>query len=100
MLVIGSQNCPSTQFSGSAEPIPAPKSDMTVMGVAASVAMVRRRKEFRMGRFCQGTVHDLLIATLANAHDVTLLHYDADFEIGAEVLPFRHRWALERGTIS
>ena len=43
---------------------------------------------------------DLLIATLAGAHDVTLLHYDADFEIAAEVLPFQHRWALERGTIS
>lgn len=26
--------------------------------------------------------------------------YDADFEIAAEVLPFQHRWALERGTIS
>lgn len=43
---------------------------------------------------------DLLIAALANAHDVTLLHYDADFEIAAEVLPFQHRWALERGSIS
>jgi len=43
---------------------------------------------------------DLLIATLANAHDVTLLHYDADFEIAAEVLPFQHRWALERGAIN
>jgi hypothetical protein len=30
---------------------------------------------------------------------VTLLHYDADFEIAAEVLPFRHQWVLERGTI-
>ncbi|WP_302034951.1 hypothetical protein [Mycolicibacterium frederiksbergense] len=43
---------------------------------------------------------DLLIAILANAHDVTLLHYDADFEIAAEVLPFQHRWALEPGAIS
>ena len=43
---------------------------------------------------------DLLSATLAKAHDVTLLHYDADFEIAAEVLPFQHRWTLERGTIS
>ena len=43
---------------------------------------------------------DLLIATLANAHDVTLFHYDADVEIAAEVLLFQHRWALERGRIS
>ncbi len=33
------------------------------------------------------------------ALDVTLLHYDADVEIAAEVVPFQHRWALERGTI-
>lgn len=42
----------------------------------------------------------LLIATLAYVHDVTLLHYDADFEIAAEVLPFQHRWASEPGAIS
>ena len=40
------------------------------------------------------------MATLANAHDVTLLRYDADFEIAAEVLPFQDRWALKRGSIS
>ena len=42
---------------------------------------------------------DLLIATLATAHDVTLIHYDGDFEIAAEVLPFRHQWVLEKGAI-
>ena len=30
---------------------------------------------------------DLLIATIAEAHVVTLIHYDADFEIAAEVPP-------------
>ncbi|WP_428339297.1 PIN domain-containing protein [Mycobacterium sp.] len=42
---------------------------------------------------------DLLIATLASTHDVTLVHYHADFEIAAEVLPFRHQWVVERGAI-
>ena len=42
---------------------------------------------------------DLLIATLASAHDVTLIHYDADFEIAAEALPLRHQWVLRRGSI-
>jgi predicted nucleic acid-binding protein len=42
---------------------------------------------------------DLLIATLAGAHDVTLIHYDGDFEIAAEVIPFRHQWVVERGAI-
>jgi hypothetical protein len=37
--------------------------------------------------------------TLANAHDVTLIHFDAGFEIAAEVLPFPHHWVPERGTI-
>jgi hypothetical protein len=35
----------------------------------------------------------------SNAHDVTLIHYDGDFEIAAEVLPFRHQWVLEKGAI-
>lgn len=43
---------------------------------------------------------DLLIATVANDHDVTLLYYDADFEIAAEVLPVLHRWVLQRASIS
>jgi predicted nucleic acid-binding protein len=42
---------------------------------------------------------DLLIAVLADTYDVTLIHYDADFEIAAEVLPFQHQWVMERGTI-
>ena len=49
MLVIGSQNCPLAQFSGSAEPIPALKSDKAVMGVAARMAMVVRRNRLGMG---------------------------------------------------
>ncbi|MCX2713139.1 hypothetical protein [Mycolicibacterium sp. J2] len=45
------------------------------------------------GRHRVAGMAGLLIATLANAHDVTLLHYVADFEIAAEVLPFHHRRA-------
>lgn len=52
-------------------------------------------------RCCLASVGaDLLIAILLNAHDVSLIHYDADFEIAAEVLPFQDRRALERGSIS
>jgi len=29
---------------------------------------------------------------------MTVVHYDADFEIAAEVLPFQHRWILPRGS--
>jgi hypothetical protein len=34
---------------------------------------------------------------LAGVHDLTLIHYDADFEIAAEFLPLRHQWVLRRG---
>ena len=63
----------------------------TALGVQRQLASSGRRRAVGMT--------DLLIATLADAHDVTLIHYDADFEIAAEILPFRHQWVLERGTI-
>jgi predicted nucleic acid-binding protein len=62
-------------------------------------ALGAQRQLASTGRHCAVGMADLLIATLADAHDVTLIHYDADFEIVAEVLPFRHQWVLERGTI-
>jgi predicted nucleic acid-binding protein len=42
---------------------------------------------------------DLLIGTLTAEHDLTLIHYDADFDIAAEVLPIRHRWVAQRGSV-
>jgi hypothetical protein len=30
---------------------------------------------------------------------MTVVHYDADIEIAAEVLTFEHRWVLPRGSI-
>jgi predicted nucleic acid-binding protein len=43
-------------------------------------------------------IADLLTAVLAAEHGVTIVHYDGDFEIAAEVLDFEHRWVLPRGT--
>ncbi|WP_083562401.1 PIN domain-containing protein [Mycobacterium malmoense] len=63
----------------------------TALGAQRQLASTGRHRAVGMA--------DLLIATLADAHDVTLIHYDADFEIAAEVLPFRHQWVLEQGTI-
>jgi len=45
-------------------------------------------------------VHDLLTAVLAAAHNLTVVHYDSDFETAATVLAFEHRWVLPRGTLS
>ena len=43
-------------------------------------------------------IADLLTAVLAAEHGVTLVHYDSDFEIAAEVLDLEHRWVLPRDT--
>jgi predicted nucleic acid-binding protein len=44
-------------------------------------------------------IADLLTAVLAAEHGMTVLHYDGDLEICAEVLQFEHRWVLPRGTV-
>lgn len=42
---------------------------------------------------------DLLTAVLAAEHGMTVLHYDSDFDIAAEVLDFEQRWVLSRGSV-
>lgn len=44
-------------------------------------------------------IADLLTATLAAEHRLTVVHYDADFETAAAVLSFEHRWVAPRGTV-
>ncbi len=53
----------------------------------------------RSGRHRAVGITDLLTAVLAAEHGMTVLHYDGDFEIAAEVLAFEHRWVLPRGTV-
>ena len=42
---------------------------------------------------------DLLTATLAAAHQLSVVHYDADFVTAATVLAFQHRWVLPRASV-
>ena len=42
---------------------------------------------------------DLLIAAVAAAHDVLLIHYDSGFEIAADVISVRHQGVVDRGTV-
>jgi predicted nucleic acid-binding protein len=51
------------------------------------------------GRHRAVGIADLLTAVLAAEHGMTVLHYDGDFEIAAEVLEFEHRWVQPRGTL-
>lgn len=52
----------------------------------------------RTGRHRAVGIADLVTAVLAAEHGMTIVHYDSDFEIAAEVLDFEHRWILPRGT--
>jgi hypothetical protein len=52
----------------------------------------------RTGRHRAVGIADLLTAVLAAEHGMTVLHYDSDFEIAAEVLDFEHGWVMPRGT--
>jgi predicted nucleic acid-binding protein len=53
----------------------------------------------RTGRHRAVGIADMLTAVLAGEHGMTILHYDSDFEIAAEVLEFEHQWVLARGTV-
>ena len=57
-----------------------------------------QRELARTGRHRAVGIADLLTAVLAAHHNLTIVHYDADFEIAADVVAFRHRWILARGS--
>jgi predicted nucleic acid-binding protein len=58
-----------------------------------------QRELARTGRHRAVGIADLLTAVLAHRHRLTLVHYDADFDIAAEVLDFDQRWIAPRGTL-
>ena len=58
-----------------------------------------QRELARTGRHRAVGIADLLTAVLAAEHRLTLVHYDADFDIAAEVIDFDHRWVTHRGTL-
>jgi predicted nucleic acid-binding protein len=51
------------------------------------------------GRHRAVGIADLLTGALAEAHRLTVLHYDSDFDAAASVLDFEHRWVAEPGTL-
>lgn len=62
-------------------------------------ALNAQRELGRAGRHRLVGVHDLLTAVLAGAHNMTVVHYNSDFEIAATVLAFEHRWVLPHSTL-
>jgi predicted nucleic acid-binding protein len=55
-------------------------------------ALSAQRDLARQGQHRAVGVADLLTATLAATHHLTVVHYDADFETAATVLAFQHQW--------
>lgn len=43
-------------------------------------------------------IADLITAVPASVRGLTLIHYDAGFEMAAQILDFEHRWTTRRGT--
>ncbi len=58
-----------------------------------------QRELARSGRHRAVGIADLLTAVLAGEHHITLVHYDADFDIAAEVISFDARWVAPRGSL-
>lgn len=58
-----------------------------------------QRSLARTGRHRAVGIADLLTAVLASEHQLTLIHYDADFDIAAEVIDFNRQWVAPRGSL-
>ena len=52
----------------------------------------------RQGRHRALTLVDALVAAVAEARGLVVLHYDADFELIAEVTGQAHQWVVARGS--
>lgn len=53
----------------------------------------------RAGRHRAVGIADLLIAAVAERHRVTILHYDSDYDLIAEITEQPTEWVVPRGTV-
>jgi predicted nucleic acid-binding protein len=54
---------------------------------------------WRTGRFRAVGFPDLLVAAVAERERVTLMHYDSDYDLIAEVTGQPMQWVVQRGTV-
>lgn len=52
----------------------------------------------RTGRHRALSLVDALVAAVAEARELIVLHYDADFELVSEITGQAHEWIVERGS--
>lgn len=63
-------------------------------------AFAAQRVLAQTGRHRGVGIADLLTAVLAAEHRLTLVHYDADFDIAGDLIAFDRRWVARRGSLS
>ncbi|KIF76063.1 twitching motility protein PilT [Streptomyces sp. 150FB] len=61
-------------------------------------ALETQRKATERGNHRALSLADLLIASTAERHKVTVLHYDEDYDQIAEITGYPSRWVAEPGT--
>jgi predicted nucleic acid-binding protein len=90
--------------SRSAEEMAADEDDLSLLGVLHIDTEVEDRVTWIMRKFAARGQHrapsiaDLFVSAVAMTHEATLLHYDKDFELIADVTGMRQEWILPRGT--
>lgn len=65
---------------------------------AWGAAFDAQRALARTGRHRAVGMPDLLTAVLASRHGLAVVHYDADFELAAQVLDLDQRWVVPAGS--
>jgi len=90
--------------SRSADEMAADQEDLSLLAVLHIDADVEDRVTWIMrelagrGQHRAPSIADLFVSAVALTHDATVLHYDKDFELIADVTGLHHEWIVPRGT--
>jgi predicted nucleic acid-binding protein len=73
--------------------------------VPMPVRAEERAREFQRDLVLRGqhrgvSIPDLVLAAIADIEELTILHYDADFDLISEVTSQPTEWVVERGSIN
>lgn len=63
------------------------------------IALDTQRKLAHSGRHRSVGIADLLVAAVASSHNVTVLHYDSDYQLLADLIKVEQRWVAPAGTV-
>lgn len=90
--------------SRSADEMAADQADLFLLGVLHIDPEVEdrviwiMRKLASRGQHRAPSIADLFVSAVALTHEATVLHYDEDFELIADVTGLHHEWIVPRGS--